>query len=310
MSALTGRLPESRKLRYIVAVAKAGSFSGATKLLSITQSALTKAVAEMEGQLGYPLFERLPRGVRLTAAGELFVRKAERLLSELGDLMTQMDELAGLQAGKLRIGVAPFAFITFLDKCLPAFAQAYPGIQLEVRTGTVDEMARTLTNREIDVCVGATNYLKLWPGFSISKVWSLSTFLIGRKDHPAGPNPDAATLLNYPVILPAAGLSTEVNLAGAYQAAGLQPRAPHYVCDYFPIVLELVAKTDAISPVVTQSRPGDRIRQTHNVYEGYIELEDHEFGYAVLNNDTLSPPTRVFLDMFKSLLSSQAQSII
>ena len=151
MSALGRRIPDTRKLRYVVAVAAAGSFTGATKLLAITQSALTKSVAELEEQLGYPLFERLPRGVRPTPAGEIFLQRAELLLSELGDLMTQMDEIADLQAGKLRVGVAPFAFIAFLDKCIPAFAKVYPRLQVEVRSGTVDEMARALINREIDV---------------------------------------------------------------------------------------------------------------------------------------------------------------
>ena len=70
MSLLTGRLPDNRKLRHVIGVARAGSFTGATKLLAISQSALTKSVAEVEAQLGYPLFERLPRGVRPTAAGQ------------------------------------------------------------------------------------------------------------------------------------------------------------------------------------------------------------------------------------------------
>lgn len=310
MSTLSARLPDTRKLRYVVAVAKAGSFTGATQLLAITQSALTKAVAEIEGQLGYPLFERLPRGVRLTSAGELFVQKAEQLLSGLGDLMTQMDKIADLQAGKLRIGIAPSAFISFLDKCLPAFAQAYPAVEVDVRTGTIDEMARALVNREIDLCVGASNYLELWPELATTMVASLSTFFIGRVGHPAGPTPDAATLLQYPVILPETGLSTEVNLAGAYHAAGMQPRAPHYVCDYFPIVLDLVAKTDAISPVVSQSEPGSRFRQGYTVYDDVIQLEEHEMGYAVLSREVMSPPTAVFIDLFQSLLSSQTQSIV
>ena len=312
MSALGRRIPDTRKLRYVVAVAAAGSFTGATKLLAITQSALTKSVAELEEQLGYPLFERLPRGVRPTPAGEIFLQRAELLLSERGDLMTQMDEIADLQAGKLRVGVAPFAFIAFLDKCIPAFAKVYPRLQVEVRSGTVDEMARALINREIDVCVGASNYLKVWTEFETRSLGALSTFVIGRKGHPAGASPSASELLQYPMILPATGLSTEVNVAGAFRAAGLQPRPPHYVCDYFPVVLELVAKTDAISPVVTLGEPGKRFRNSHQVYEGVIALEAHEIGYSLFGQ-SLSAPTpavRVFIDLFESLLSSQGQSIV
>ena len=310
MSVLGGRIPDTRKLRYVVAVAAAGSFTGATKLLAITQSALTKSVAELEDQLGYPLFERLPRGIRPTPAGEVFLNRAELLLSELGDLMTRMDEIADLQAGKLRVGVAPFAFIAFLDKCIPAFAKVYPGLQVEIRSGTVDEMARALINREIDICVGASNYLRVWTEFETRSLGELSTFVIGRKNHPASRSPTAAELLQYPMILPATGLSTEVNLAGAFRAAGLQPKPAHYVCDYFPVVLELVAKTNAISPVVTLGEPGRRFKESHRVFEGVIELEAHEIGYALFGHGASSPAVRVFVELFESLLSSQGQSIV
>ncbi|MEM1433145.1 MAG: LysR family transcriptional regulator [Pseudomonadota bacterium] len=315
MSLLTGRLPDNRKLRHVIGVARAGSFTGATKLLAISQSALTKSVAEVEAQLGYPLFERLPRGVRLTAAGELFVRKAERLLSELGALMADMDQIADLRQGRLRLGVAPSAFMTFVETSVPAFAQLYPGIEIDLQTGTVDEMAKALINRDIDLVVGASNYLRVWQEVETIAVGTLSTFVIGRKDHPAGPNPSAAELLQYPLVLPATGLSTEVNLAGAYLAAGLQPRSPHYVCDHFPIVLELVARTDAISPVVTLDQPdlggpGRRMKAAYTIYSDIVELEGHELGFSVPSREAASPPATAFIDLFQATLSSQQQPLI
>ncbi|MCR9259667.1 MAG: LysR family transcriptional regulator [Pseudomonadaceae bacterium] len=310
MSLTTTRLPETRKLRHVVAVARAGSFTGATQLLAITQSALTKSIADMEAQLGYPLFERLPRGVRLTQAGEHFVQRAERLLSEMTDLMTEMQEIADLKSGRLRLGVGPAAFMAFLDDSIPTFAQNYPGIEIEISTGTVDEMARAVINRDVDICFGAANYLKLWHELETATLGPLQTFFIGRKDHPAGVNPSAANLLQYPVILPATGLSTEVNLAGAYRAAGLATRAPHYICDHFPVILELVAKTDAISPVVTLGPPGRRLRSGYSIYEDIVELEQHDLGYAVSSRDVLSPPAAVFCDLFLSQLSSGRQLVV
>lgn len=309
MSLLTGRLPDSRKLRHVVAVARAGSFTGATKILAITQSALTKSVAEMEQQLGYPIFERLPRGVRLTDAGQTFVQRAEQLLTDMGDLMASMNEIADLQAGRLRLGVAPASFVTFLDKSLPAFARLYPGIEIELKTGTIDEMARALINREIDLCVGAINYLHNWRELKTVAIGQLDTFFIGRRNHPAGDHPDAITLLQYPVVLPATGLSTEVNLASAYHSAGMQPRSPHYICDHFPLALELVSKTAAISPVVTFGEPSDRFRNRFTVYENIIYLEAHELGYAIINRESLPPSATAFVNLYESMLSSRGQSL-
>ena len=310
MSLPTTRLPDTRKLRHVVAVATAGSFTGATQLLSITQSALTKSVAELEDQLGYSLFERLPRGVRLTAPGASFVPRAERLLADMGDLMAGAGEIADLQAGRLRLGVGPTAFMTFLEKGVPAFARLYPGVEIEVRAGTIDEMARALINREIDLVVGAANYLTAWHELETVSVGTLETFFIGRKGHPAGEDPDAPTLLEYPVILPATGLSTAVNLAGAYRAVGLSPRPPHYICDHFPMVLDLVKKTDAISPVVTLGDPGARFRSSYSVYDGVIHLEAHELGYAMTSSGALAPPALAFIDLFRSLLTGQLSSIV
>jgi len=308
MSLASTRLPDTRKLRHVVAVAKAGSFTGATQLLAITQSALTKSVAELEDQLGYPIFERLPRGVRLTHAGQLFVQGAERLIGELTDLMKEVDEISDLQSGRLKLGVAPTAFVTFLDKSIPAFASQYPGIEIEVKTGTIDEMARALINRELDLCVGAANYLRPWKELGTVSLGEMQTFFIGRKNHPAGARADAGTLLEYPVILPATGLSTEVNLASAYLAAGLSPRQPHYVCDHFPVVMDIVASTDAISPVVSMGPPHARLRSNFTIYEDVIELETHELGISTQSSATPSPPATAFIELLKSMLPRQEQS--
>jgi DNA-binding transcriptional LysR family regulator len=308
MSLASTRLPDTRKLRHVVAVAKAGSFKGATQLLAITQSALTKSIAELEDQLGYPIFERLPRGVRLTHAGQLFVQGAERLIGELTDLMKEVDEISDLQSGRLKLGVAPTAFVTFLDKSIPAFASQYPGIEIEVKTGTIDEMARALINRELDLCVGAANYLRPWKELGTVSLGEMQTFFIGRKNHPAGARADAGTLLEYPVILPATGLSTEVNLASAYLAAGLSPRQPHYVCDHFPVVMDIVASTDAISPVVSMGPPHARLRSNFTIYEDVIELETHELGISTQSSATPSPPATAFIELLKSMLPRQEQS--
>lgn len=300
MNLLTGRLPDTRKLRHVVAVARAGSFTGATKLLAITQSALTKSVAEIEEQLGYPLFERLPRGVRLTDAGQQFTRKAEQLLGDMSELMTEASRLSDLQSGRLRLGVAPTSFMTFLERSVPAFAQVYPGIEIDIKTGTIDEMVRTLIARDIEVCVTAPNYLRQFRELETTTIGQLATFFIGRPDHPAGPSPDAASLLEYPVILPATGLSTEVNLAAAYEAAGRTPRPPHYICDHFPIVLEMVKRTDAISPVVTLGDPGERFRSRYQVWENIIHLERHEIGYAMNRGGGASPAVLAFREFVGS----------
>src|SRR5665213_1141419 len=72
-----------RQVRYFVAVAESGSISGAARQLSVSQSAVTEAVKELEGDLGALLLERSGRGVTLTHRGQVFLRHANRILADL-----------------------------------------------------------------------------------------------------------------------------------------------------------------------------------------------------------------------------------
>lgn len=299
------KLPDLRKLRHVVVVAQAGSFTSASNLLAITQSALTKSIADVEHLLGMSLFERLPRGVRLTQAGRVLVERAERILTDANNLMADLDELSSLRTGYLRLGVAPAAFVTFLENTVSAFARVYPGVQIEVKTGSIDEMARELISGQLDVCIGTANYLGVWKELDIDTLTPLHHFFIGRKDHPAS-NMDplnARDLLSYPVVLPAAGLSTEVQLANAYTAAGMSPRPAQYVCDHFPLVEKIVSATDAISPVVTLSESGRRLRDRFSIFENIIELDDHMLGIATEKSRQSTPTTSAFIEVFNSFLT-------
>ena len=92
-------ITDLRKLRHVVGVAEAESFTGAGTVLGVTQSALTKSVAEVERHLDVSLFHRLPRGVRVTEAGEAFVQRARKILADLDDLHEGIDKLRDLRAG-------------------------------------------------------------------------------------------------------------------------------------------------------------------------------------------------------------------
>src|ERR1700741_3142307 len=92
-----------RFLRYVDEVARAGSIRKAAEQLHVTASAVNRRVMELEEELGAPLFERRPRGVRLTAAGELFVRYAREQATDLERVKSQIEDLKGLRRGTVRI---------------------------------------------------------------------------------------------------------------------------------------------------------------------------------------------------------------
>jgi DNA-binding transcriptional LysR family regulator len=98
------RLRPPRLLTYVDAVTRHGSIRKAADALSVASSALNRQILDLETDLGTALFERLPRGVRLTAAGEVFLAYARQAISELKAVESQVEQLRGLVRGQ--VGVA------------------------------------------------------------------------------------------------------------------------------------------------------------------------------------------------------------
>ena len=290
-----------RKEEHIKAVARAGSFTTASNNLAITQSALTKSVAEVEHLLGIKLFQRLPRGVVMTEAGARFVPRAERILADTQELMTELDELQSLAAGHLRIGVAPAGFIGFLEHAVSDFAGVYPGIKIEVVDSDVEAVVSAVIQGEMDLVVGIQPNLVQWTELSVTVIATMNQFFISRLGHPLAElhQPTAQDLMQYPLVLPSAGFTTQAQIAKAYIDAGITPRPAHYVVDHFPLVERLVAATDAVAPVVTTAAPGKVFHEQFKVYEDVVQLDAQVLAVGHAKRREFGGPAAAFVDLFK-----------
>jgi DNA-binding transcriptional LysR family regulator len=97
---------ELRHLRYFVGVGEEQHFGRAAKRLHVAQPALSRQIQDLERDLGFALFDRLPRGVRLNAAGKLFLTDARRILQDVEEAKLRAERIAHGKAGTLRIGIA------------------------------------------------------------------------------------------------------------------------------------------------------------------------------------------------------------
>ena len=97
---------ELRHLRYFIAVGEEQHFGRAANRLHVVQPALSRQIRDLERELGFLLFDRLPRGVRLSAAGKLFLNDARRILQDVAEAKRRAERMALGQAGTLRIGIA------------------------------------------------------------------------------------------------------------------------------------------------------------------------------------------------------------
>ncbi|HXC38383.1 MAG TPA: LysR substrate-binding domain-containing protein [Burkholderiales bacterium] len=143
---------ELRQLRYFVAVAEQANFNRAAERLHVAQPALSRQVGALETEMGVPLFERLPRGVRLTPAGSVFLDRARRILAEVESAREQAQEAQQGKVGTLRLGFSAIAVKNqVVPEALRRFRLARPHVQLDVHTLVSPEQVARLYNRTQDV---------------------------------------------------------------------------------------------------------------------------------------------------------------
>ena len=142
-----------KHLRYVDALAQHGHFGRAAEACAITQPALSQQIKELEGMLGTPLVERMPRKILLTPTGEEFVQRARSILravEELGDLVRASD---GPLSGRLRLGIIPTVAPYFLPQIIKALSARLPGLNLELRESVTKTLIADLQDAELDLAV-------------------------------------------------------------------------------------------------------------------------------------------------------------
>ena len=151
------RLQPPSIFSYLDAVAQHGSIRKAADALHIASSALNRRILDLEADVGSPLFERLPRGVRATAAGELFLAYVRRSLKELRLVEAQIDGLRGLVHGRVHIAVAESVTGRMLPDAIAEYHQKHPGVGFWVTVGGPRELASALARDKVDLILTHDN---------------------------------------------------------------------------------------------------------------------------------------------------------
>jgi DNA-binding transcriptional LysR family regulator len=175
------------RLRILIEVSNRGSFSAAADALSYTQSAVSQQVAALEAETGVTLLERLPRGVRLTPAGEVLLKYAEGIIARLHAAEAEMAAIAGLRGGQLRMASFPTAGATLMPLAIAIFRAQHPEVELTLAEGEPEEIAPRLSAGEFDLALlfefeGTSE--SLGPELSRLALFEDPMFLALPADHP------------------------------------------------------------------------------------------------------------------------------
>jgi LysR family transcriptional regulator of abg operon len=171
-------------LRDITTVAERGSLRAAARQLGIAQPAITRSIREIERELGVALFERRPKGIVLTPMGELFLRRATTVLSELQRAREEIDQARGLATGQVTVALSTAAQISLFPHALAAFRPRYPEVTLSIQDGLFPRIESSLKDGEIDFYVGPLPEFSPAREFVVEKLFDNSRVILARRGHP------------------------------------------------------------------------------------------------------------------------------
>ncbi len=174
----------TRQLHYFVEIADSGSFSAASERLFIAQSALSRQVKELEGELGTLLFERTARQPRLTPAGENFLPRARAMLAELGKASTAAREIGRGQRGQVRLSHSSTVPLTGpLLATIKGYLAEQPGVSLEIAQQSSEAQLQELHEHRLDVGLLRLPLLRQREGIVLRPLFTEALKLAVAGDH-------------------------------------------------------------------------------------------------------------------------------
>jgi len=142
-----------KQLRVLKAVAEHGSFSAAAEALSYTQPAISQQIAALERSAGAMLVDRTSRGVRLTDAGRALVDHAHVVLARLAAAEAELDAIAGVRGGRVRLASFPTASAALLPPALARFTERHPDVELTFLEKEPEDAIQMLRAGELEVAI-------------------------------------------------------------------------------------------------------------------------------------------------------------
>lgn len=213
---------DTNTLSAFIAVAEKHSFSLAAQQLFITQSAVSKRVALLEGQLNQKLFDRIGRKVTLTEAGRELLPKAKTIVNVIKDAGRAMGNLSGVVKGPLSLAASHHISLHRLPPVLRRFTKEYPDVQLNLRFDESEIAYKGVLHGDLELAL-ITLAPQPDPAIHSKSIWVDQLKYVVAKDHPLASQTSVSLeeLTHYPAILPGATTFTQQIVAEQFQKKSL-----------------------------------------------------------------------------------------
>ena len=242
---------------YVDAVARAGSIRKAAEGLFITPSALDRRVQDLEAELGTALFERHARGMRLTAAGELFLHHVRAQRADFERIHGEIEHLKGLRRGTVSIAASQALAYSVLPELVHRFRRSNPGINFKIHICDRQEVVAALRSFEADLGV----VYNVQPAADLTTLLQVEQRLcaVMAACHPLA-GQDTVKMrdcLKYPLALPDTSLGGRALLDGFFARSSLQPNVV-LESNSFEMLRNYVRTGDAVSFQIQVGTPLSR----------------------------------------------------
>lgn len=227
----------STRLNVFREVVEHGSFSAAADALSYSQSAVSQAIATLEGELGVELIERRRGGIRPTAAGAALAGHVGGILARMETAESEIAAIAAGRGGRLRTASFPTAGATLMPRAIAAFRASHPGVEVTLAEGEPEEIAPRLRAGEFDLVllfefevVGE----RLGTGMRRFELFDDPLHLALSRDHPLAGRKrlELADLRGEPWVQTSAASPCARQVARSCHAAGFEPNVSFESDDY------------------------------------------------------------------------------
>jgi DNA-binding transcriptional LysR family regulator len=161
---------ELRHLRYFVAVAGDQNVTRAAERLHVSQPGLSRQIRDLEDELGFALFERTAKSIRLTEAGQVFLTEARAVLQRAEEGVRAARAVAEGRIGEINVGYAPSLTTQILPQALRAFQAESPGVRVLLHDLTTEEMLGRIRDGKIDVSLGVRPSRAQMKGLTFQKL--------------------------------------------------------------------------------------------------------------------------------------------
>jgi DNA-binding transcriptional LysR family regulator len=261
----SARLVSRLKLRHLALVlniAQRESLTRVAESMGVSQPAATKALAEIEGIFGGPLFTRTPRGLRPTALGELAIVRARHMLQDVDHWALEMEALRGGHAAHLHVGAIPFISARVLVPTIERLHQRHR-ITVTLERATTDQLLQSLRGHALDCVIGRASVMIGMHELHHEVLYTQRPALIANPRlarRMARRKPDWRELADMNWILPRPATPIGSMVSELFTRAGARPPSPIIETYSMDVIADLLSRDDSLLSIVPEDIAADLSR--------------------------------------------------